>query len=582
MTILIELDARPSLVPRSAGAAPMREAVDTRVANLAGRLQAAYAERLKEYQEQLTDALGANARYGFGAAMSNYPQVTIMLDGEETSLAIDDDLYTSLFDLYVFYGSKGLAAAEKAVHLGGSKGRDLVWLAARAFFRFTRNALVLVIREALIGIEASAAARVFDRLGQINRRIAKALETELRCEVVTEPEHEEVVLYSDAPVKIPVSYKYKLHDRSLAKALYTTMRAAVDAREAYNNLIAARRKLDDELAAAETAVANEESPGWRSPSSGDEGARSRRRRAELGAQAVEAKLPSAMRRLYDAQRQVYVNVPLALLVLPGLPPTFSTELMEDALGTALHELGQGVDRIAAATRSDMSCVRAELPGLRDSKPGAATPINPHKVEALYGPNFRIEHHLIGIATFKINENPSYIALLHSDTWRELIRNGVIGRDSFEYVIAYHWLAAIDEQAEEAAQRKAAQARSLMIASSGLSLLALVLPPLAPLALAADLSLLAFTMHGAARQLGGLADKLQIELPALASGGYEALAAVGELAAHISAVRENLTLDILKQLALLPLQRIRGVGQILQTRFYVDDAITLIREASNGP
>jgi hypothetical protein len=578
MPVLIHIDARPSLAAsHAAGAAATSvEVADHRVTDLARLLQAAYAERLEEYKVLLKAALGGNARHGFGAPESGFPEVTIKLDGKDLTLAIDDDLYTSLFDLYVFYGSKGLVAAEEAVRLGGSKKRDLVWPSASAFFRFTRNALALVIRETLIGIEASAAASVFDRLSQVKRRIADALATELRFDVVP-ASTVWIEIHSDQPVETPAMYQ--LRDRSLAKALYTTMRAAVNAREDYNGLIEKRRKLEEELRQADVAVANESSPGQRSPSSGGDGASIRRRKAELKAQVIEAGLPGAMTTLHAAQRQVSVNVPFALLVLPGLPAECSSEIIEDALGTALVALGKGVERILAATAPGRSLVQADLSGLRDGKSAVRQRIEPREVEALYGPSLRVEHDLISIAAFHVSENPRYIALLHAETWRELIHNGVIGRDSFEYVVAYHWLAAIDEQAAEAAQRKAALARSLMIASSGLSLLALALPPLTPLSLAADLAMLAFTVHGAAHHLGALDDKLQIDLPALASPGYEALAAAGELAAQSSAFRDNLTLEILQQLAPLPLRQIRLVGEFLKLHFYLDDALTLIRESS---
>jgi hypothetical protein len=288
-----------------------------------------------------------------------------------------------------------------------------------------------------------------------------------------------------------------------------------------------------------------------------------------------------MNNLHGAQRQVHSNSALALLVLPGLPELCTQEQTENALGTALFTLGQEVDGVRKAIRRGWSRAQADLRGLRDAKPGAAQPIDPWEIESLYGPNLRIEHDLIGIARFGVRDDPGYVALLHGGTWQELIRNGVIGRDSFEYVVANYWLVALKEQAAEAVKRSDAMARTLAIASSALSLLAVVLPPVAPVAVASDLALLAFTVYGAARQLGNLDDKLRIELPTLASGGYEALSAAGELAAEIPSIREQLTLEVLKQLALLPLSQIRLVGEVLNARAYVEDVITLIQASDGG-
>jgi hypothetical protein len=157
----------------------------------------------------------------------------------------------------------------------------------------------------------------------------------------------------------------------------------------------------------------------------------------------------------------------------------------------------------------------------------------------------------------------------------MIRDGTIARDTIEYVVAFHWLEAIEAAKHDDAQRKAWLGSTLGFASSALSLLAFVVPPLALLALAADIALVAFATHSAISQLSNLDEQVQRNLPALGSGEYEALAAAGELAAETAAFRESLTLEILTQVAILPLQRIRGAGTFLRRYFYANDVARLI-------
>ena len=558
MTVIVEFDAVPGLVGRASGAVTLLEITDERVRDLAARVRVAYAARLEIYKQRLDDALELQARGG-STRESGFPELALRLDETDLILPIDESLYTSLLDLYVFYGSAGLGVAEAAIRAQDGKHQDLVWAAARSFFHFTRNAVVLIVRETMIGLEAAVASRVFDRLGQVSRRVADAL-AGLRFKII--PARRETRLESDAPVKIPE--RYELVDRAIAKTLFDGVTQAVRVRDAYAKLLKQRREIESEVERAERAAQFSERP------------RENLTRAIDKRLKSDADLTAALAKLHDAQRQLHVNTPFALLVSPGLPLGFETKDMEDGLLAALRAVSSSVDKIAAGTRPGGSRVVADLRGPRDSNP--TSPLDLREIEEIYLVGIEMEKDLVGIAMGRIDDDPRYVSLLHTDTWNDLIRDGTIARDTFEYVVAFHWLTAIETAKSEAARRKAWLGSTLGFASSALSLLSFVIPPLVPLAFAADLALVAFAAYSAISQLADLDEHVQRNLPALASGEYETLAAAGELAAETDAFRNAITLEILTQVAILPLQRIRGAGTLMRAYFYANDVTRLVGAA----
>src|SRR5205814_500074 len=131
-------------------------------------------------------------------------------------------------------------------------------------------------------------------------------------------------------------------------------------------------------------------------------------------------------------------------------------------------------------------------------------------------------------------------------WLRLISTGTITPDSFEYAVVRHWLEALDLEAEAAAAKGAAADRTLSLVAASLSLVALIVPPLAPLALAADLLLLSFTIYSAAgqstadrRASGGAAGERTQAVRSVALDGWAcrtARRATGPLPAHRRASR----------------------------------------------
>ena len=92
------------------------------------------------------------------------------------TIIFDDELYVTLFDVYVSHGWGGIARIERALReqaaASGAEGRSggtqlSVWGPATAFFYTTRSLLVLLIRDSMLNIERLAAR---DGFGQQTQR----------------------------------------------------------------------------------------------------------------------------------------------------------------------------------------------------------------------------------------------------------------------------------------------------------------------------------------------------------------------------------------------------------------------------
>ncbi|MEU0398363.1 hypothetical protein ABZ208_37600 [Streptomyces sp. NPDC006208] len=528
MTVVYRIDAAPSLTDvRSAQQQLAEQAADAMSALLTA-LHRAYADRLAQYREEL-DVLTATSGTPF-------PEVTLTLDGTEVPLAIDDQLYTSLFDLYLFYGPDGVAEVARALQVRGTRDRAPTLSSARRFFVFTRNCLNLVVRESLIRIEQLAAQPLFDQLGKVNRQISAALLGDLKVTLV-EGERHGIAIDDDGPVvTVKDPDRYRLDNRDRADLIHRTVSPALRAREQMARL------LDDQSTAGMQERAD------------------------------------AARAFALAQQQAYQATPFALLILPGLAASAGPAEIEDALGALLIKLGQDVDALGRATVPGRSRIRADLAGLRDADPDKHVSI----IENLYldGPR-GMQLGLIETARGRIDDDPGYAAMLHPGTLLQLMSSGAVAPGSFDHSVLHHWLLLLGEETENRTRRRASQQRALSVASACLSLLALAAPPLAPLALIADLSLLAFTIYSLGEQLNALDEAVKTRLPELNAADHESLVAVGTAVAELTAYRGSLSVEAATQLALLPAAQIRAFGILLKAHAYFNDVRTLYQEATRG-
>jgi hypothetical protein len=583
VTVLVEYDAVPPLVSRSqplAGRWPSDETSAT--ARLAERLQRAYVERVQQYKREFELAERENSSQRWGPVESGFPSVELTLDGVKSALPIDETLYASLFELYAFYGWQGVRQAQNALEdLYWQRKVDAAIEVAWKFFAYTRNVLVVLIRETLIELEERAARIVFDKLGQVNRKLSAALLNELAFDY--KPGE---TIPASPPLEMPQTLPgtYVMKKAGTATALYELLTKAVDRRQHYNELTARQSKLLEQQKEAEAASVQESAPGWRSPSSGADSAAERRKRVDAELHRIAPQIEAALTEVQQAQNAVFAKSPFALIAVPGLARGFSKETMEDVLGRMLIELARRVDEIASATRPGESRVARHLDGLPSGWQNDLTGsrrLDPNAVERLYR-GLNLEFDLAESAAGDANSDPVVSWLLEPRSWQLVMTDGSVEPGSFEHIVLFNWARALGAFERDSATARFGLSRKLGTASAALSLIAFVVPPLAGLAVVAAVALMADAAHSAARRLADVDRTIAAELPALDQPGQVALAELGGLLAMRPQVVNEIATEVLVLLATMgAAHRIRAVAIALQLQGYLLDVSTLLQAADQG-
>src|SRR5437667_6438927 len=120
--------------------------------NLAEQLEVAYLERVSRYKQEL------EKRFGNSLLVDKRPTVKVDLPGGTETVAFDEELDARLMEIYVLHGWDGILKLEQA--LEGAHP----WSVVLPFYSFTRNRLILLIRQSLIEIEKKAAQDILVRL----------------------------------------------------------------------------------------------------------------------------------------------------------------------------------------------------------------------------------------------------------------------------------------------------------------------------------------------------------------------------------------------------------------------------------
>jgi len=583
VTVFVNYDTAPPLVTRSLPTDRWKLSGLGASGTLAKRLQGLYHDRLTRYKQDLADAGAQNAFYRVGGVESGFPYVELLLHGQKQRLPIDDRLYTALYDLYTVYGWDGLDAVRQALtDQITANTPDDVLMTAWWFFVFTRNLLAVLIRETLIELEAQAAQIIFGKLGEVQQKLSAQLMGDFAFDY-TPPTKGPT--YGVEPGSTEIPENYKMRKRAIATSVYEAMKKAVDARTDYEALVARQEKAEKEAAAARQAQIDESGPGYMSPSTGDDSASERLKRAarELG------ELPDQLAAAYDknqsAQDALVGNTPFAALPLPGLQKGFKQEDMENALGKMLTELARGIDEVAAATKPGDSRIKRNLVGLPEKWLNDTTqskPLPPMTLERLYLPQMRFETDLVSALNSSAGDDPAVSWMLEPRSWAYLLLSGTIEPGSFQDIVIFQWVRGIVTQRQASAKARIRFTQNLRICAAVLGLAMFVFPPAGLLALAAAVAVTADHIHYSASQLAELDHSLRALLPNLGSDGQQALAEIGSLYAARPKMIEGMTKEALIMILTLGVAQIRVVGEALLADAFFNDSMTLIRAADPLP
>ena len=556
MTLLIEAVPDP-LHPPDIGDVENAPADVT----LADRLRLAYLNRVGEYQRELAMALNVQS----GLSTSAYPSLPVVPDagGGEETLVIDEDLFTSLIDVYVVHGWSGVAAIgealEKQVKPAGlptSGGTTLtVWRAAWTFFVHTYNLLALLVRDGLMEIERRAAVRIIGRLSTCAVALARAWRTEFQFTRTMTT----IGGGRAGAVQVPT---YTMRNLGLAETLFAALTEAVNQRARSDELVQRLTNAREQI----RRLAAKPRPRKK---------HTERLRLLRVTEAQLAEFREATKGFYAGMAAVvHLNCPLALLVLDGLAPGFSRTEMEQLLGEALWSLYSRVDELGAGIDPAVSRTRADL--------AFADP--PDRFSRLSVGRDGPEGVLIDSAISRLAKDPAYFALLHETTLHEMARSGEIEADSLAGVVYHRYvLTLIDKMELRRQQEEGAKAfwTAFGKAASAISIASLFTPAaaIAPLvrgaAFIADLVLLAHAVSSAVEELGRLEEVLGERLIGPNVFALENLARVADLCALRRDFIENLSEQLFVELVLIVAgARFLPVKKLLIARGFLFDIETL--------
>ena len=557
---------------------------------LLARLQLGYLQRVEDYKTSLVRAQRSNLEVGDAFPQSRYPRLQLQFKDENEAtvnldLQIDEDLWTSLFDLYAFYGPGGLLIAEDALDKQLVESNDRTTLPAALFFYFTVNCLNLLIRQALLGLEEAATGILALKLGDSARLVAKAYRDEFGFQQKSQ-QVRRVVIYSDAPVtETDVTYRMPPEKAALKKAMFAALKEAVAAKEIYERRVkrarAARQYAEQQRQAKAQNPAPTGNPGYRTPYDDNRDAKPSQAQAEKTDNALAAAKETesdeaAAKQLFDAiSANVFFNSPTAILALPKLTPGFTEEEMQDTIGSLLFEFYGNIDAIVAGL-ANASPVATEIAALQD---GAA--LAEQRLETLFPQQYSLHHSLVRTALDKVGKNPRYYSLLAVSVWQELCARTDV--DPFEYIVARHWLATLDEVLEEIRVKEARWRsfwQSIGLAASALSLaeLAISAPEVAgavaTVRTVADILVLLHAVYSVVTDLEALDVAAGEAVIAFNLEGMTGMMRLAVILNDRREFREQVAFALAFELALLPYSRFRAVKRIMWLRGFYQDIDTL--------
>ncbi|TKB67191.1 MAG: hypothetical protein E8D47_05245 [Nitrospira sp.] len=557
---------------------------------LLARLQIGYLQRIEDYKTALVRAQRNNLEAGDGFPQSQYPRLKLKFKDENEAtvnleLMIDDELWTTLFDLYAYYGPRGFLMAEEELDKQLYESNDRTYVAAAGFFYYTVNCLNLLIRQALLSLEEAATGALALKLGNSARFVTAAYRDEFSFQKKTE-QVRRVVYHSDAPVtETDITYRMPTEKAVLKETTFAALKKAVAAKEVYERRVKrariARQHAEEQRQVQALSPAPTGNPGFRSPYDDNRDAQPTQAQAEKTDKAMaDAKQAesdaAAAKALFDAvSANVFFNSPAALLALPKLSPGFTEEEMQDTLGGLLFEFYEHIELIVAGL-ANASPVATEIAGLKDG----GTLAEQH-LETLFPQQYSLNHSLVHKALDKVGKNPRYYSLLAASVWQELCARDDM--DPFEYIVARHWLATMDEVLEETRIKEADWRtfwQSIGIAASALSLAELairspaVAGAVATVRTVADIFVLLHAVYSVVTDLEALDVAAGESVIAFNLEGMTGMMRLAAILNDRREFRDQAAFTVAFELGLLPYARFRAVKRIMQVRGFYQDIDTL--------
>lgn len=534
-------------------------------------LKSIYMQAVEVYQREITRP---------------YPALAIPNDNDDDDIIVfDEQLYTTLFDIYVVEGWKGLQSVEAAL-LARAPERDegvlpggtqsSVWRQAKQFFYITRNLLVLLIRDAIVTIERVAAQNIYGQLNDTAALVEQAWTGQF--EFVTHKTSPAARLQRiggevSMETALPVT-SFEMGNKRLADSLFAAMTKAVEQKLLFEDALQRLPNVKKNLEQTRLTARGSNVPYDVAEQS------SKAEKLELEVATLE-RVDQHAKSLYSSVHKfIAMKCPLALLVLNSLKIGFQKHQMEGKLGKILDMLRKKNDELASAIDPSKSYSAASLGAI-----GLTLQTRLHELKPSMIPSQGLEAWVIEKGMTGILKDPGWFPLLNEATLHRLTQSGDIATDSFEYIVCFHYVNMLMDRIEELrAQQAANQAFWKSIGSLAATVsLALLLTPAATVAVpvrvaayAVDLVIMTNIVHSVVDHIAQYDKSLSAALVQPDAFGVVALARIGELVSIRAELVDNLVLHVALEAVLgLTPARFFVLRKLLLARGYYQDVETLL-------
>lgn len=556
--------------------------LDERQEALLGWLESAFAQGYSIYLQKIASLLDAplTADGDPSEALSRaLPRLVIDVSGEwredsssedplspeqivdTEEIIFDGDLMATLVDLYIFDGWQPMVRIGRELDLILERLRKLrreaptagtppawtrdvnelaPWEPAAFLFRLARNAVGQLVRDELAQIETKVGIRLTSQMAEGQTRFAVPAGSLKWKEIKETRQH--MRAGSDTPVT-EMKTRHQLDDRNLAATYKEALKQAHTCRLELDNAIAELPRFDWET----QRYANE----------------------VVDLRALYEKSIVRARSLVDAaEKQLKINAPLLLLVLPTLKLGFDkSEDWEDDLYSRVEET-----RKALADLRDK--VKPEVPFTLDLNAGVDVKKQVATWDSLlaldtpaYGVVHGFEQRMAELAVAGLSEGKyGWLPLASEKTLHELVGREEIEKDSLTYVVYAHYVQTLGSSLDQRLRDEEASttfwtnfsraAAAASIASLFTAEGAIAAPLLRAATGFADVVLLAQSVWSITSELQRL-ERLRHQAIAESSSAFEAFGQLGELLA----VRQDLLEGLGPEAVLMLLTTLIGNPEI---------------------
>jgi hypothetical protein len=500
---------------------------------LAEKLEVAYLERAGRYEQEIRkgfeDSLRTVSVYrglgrvGFGKDpwAKMYPAVKIVLPGGTETIVFDKELDARLMEIYVLHGWSGIRTLEQG--LTAAQGKEIKspeqWLVVLNFYLFTRNRLILLIRQALIDIEKKAAQDIITRLSETAYAVSTAWLTRF--------------VFSTKKVRTGGLGWYKSYEPDVFKTVYVMGNRELSGRifALLSETVNKRAELDEQIRRKQFYEGHlARKHGLNSPEI----------MADIEKKITEAK--SALSALYARIPQLE---PLVLLALPLLKKGFKQPAMENVIGETLWPFYGKLDELGYAIDPLKSRVETDVPGIREDVPNGKL-----ELESLFPWGYDIEQRCAETAISEARSDLAYLVLLSEESLNRLVATNTVEAGTLASIVCQRYTLTMMEEVETSREFEEALEGAIAKLVAALSLASLVIPALRVAALLLGIPAFVFETYSIVRRLSFLDQVVNQRLVDSETTDIKSLAAVGEIIAQRTEYAEQITQAIMIEIGLL--------------------------------